>query len=186
MKVAKSVKKLSGSGGRGRGAASAVAWRGFCSGWVLWVVWLAAVASRGGAAEWLPPLAPIFVGTNRAGGEELTPLRPVGGREAGFLAVVTNEWPAGLVPLFSVEAPGGVELRRRPLKGQENFTEPVFFVLPPADEPMAGRLAGRWDCRATRADGSKSYVIWELTAEGVEVAGRFDQRTEYRVAFVAG
>lgn len=35
-----------------------------------------------------------------------------------FLAVCTNNWPAGLVPIFAVERTNRVELRRRPARGR--------------------------------------------------------------------
>src|SRR4029078_7276861 len=52
-----------------------------------------------------------------------------------------------------------------------------------SDEPDTAKLIGRWDCRATR-DGSKPSPSLELTLEGEHVAGRFDQNTDYRFAFI--
>jgi hypothetical protein len=103
-----------------------------------------------------------------------------------FLAVVTNVWPGGLVPVFVVERNDQRELRRRPLRGQESGAEAIFFALPPEDEPDAGRIAGWWECQATRNDGSKDWPNWELAADRDQVFGRFDQNTQYRVAFIAG
>lgn len=103
-----------------------------------------------------------------------------------FLAVCTNEWPAGLVPVFIVEKTNRFELRRRPALGEENSAEPLFFALPPEDEPDASKLVGRWKCQAIRGDGSKAYLAWELAIEADKVSGRFDQNTDYRVAFIAG
>jgi hypothetical protein len=103
-----------------------------------------------------------------------------------FRAVVTNVWPAGLVPVFVVERTNHWELRRRPLRGQEPGAEPIFFALPPEDEPDAVRIAGWWECHATRNDGSKDWPNWELSADRDQVFGRFDQNTQYRVAFIAG
>jgi hypothetical protein len=103
-----------------------------------------------------------------------------------FLAVVTNEWPTGLVPIFAVEKAHGVELRRRGLAGEENTSEPLFFALPPEDEPDAAKVAGRWECRAVRATDSRNFLVWELAVEMETVSGRFDQDTEYRVAHIAG
>src|SRR5687768_843217 len=39
-----------------------------------------------------------------------------------FRAMCTNQWLPGLVPMFMVEKSGQIELRRRPLRGQENTT----------------------------------------------------------------
>src|SRR6185503_12375304 len=86
-----------------------------------------------------------------------------------FYAIVTNEWLLGLAPIFAVERTNHTELRRRAPRGQENFTEPFFFALPPSDEPEAAKLIGRWDCRATR-DGSKPSPSFELTLEGDRVS----------------
>jgi hypothetical protein len=103
-----------------------------------------------------------------------------------FLAVITNEWPTGLVPVFAVEKVHGVELRRRGLAGEENTSEPLFFALPPEDEPDAAKVAGRWECRAARGTDSRNFPVWELAAETEKISGRFDQNTEYRVASITG
>jgi hypothetical protein len=103
-----------------------------------------------------------------------------------FLAVVTNVWPNGLAPVFAVEKGNRIELRRRPGRGQENFTEPLFFALAPEDEPDATRLAGRWEVQAVRGSGSTEYLAWELAVEGDEVSGRFDQDSQYRFAYIVG
>jgi len=103
-----------------------------------------------------------------------------------FHAVVTNTWPAGLVPIFGIEKTNAFELRRRPGRGKEKATEPLFFALPPEDEPDAGKIAGRWELEAVRYSGSKEYPVWELAVEGDQVSGRFDQNTDYRFAYVMG
>lgn len=103
-----------------------------------------------------------------------------------FHAVVTNTWPAGLVPIFAVEKTNTFELRRRPGRGKENATEPLFFALPPEDEPEATKLAGRWELEAVRYSGSKEWPVWELAIEGDKVSGRFDQNTDYRFAYLMG
>ena len=109
------------------------------------------------------------------------------GRESiAFHAVVTNTWPTGLVPIFAVELTNHFELRRRPRRGKENATEPLFFALPPADEPDAAKLAGRWELEAIRYGGTKDYPVWELAVEGDQVSGRFDQNTDYRFAYLMG
>jgi hypothetical protein len=124
----------------------------------------------------------LFMTSQELGFEKLKPRlgAPV------FLAVITNEWPTGLVPIFAVEKAHGVELRRRGLAGEENTSEPLFFALPPEDEPDAAKVAGRWECRAVRAKDSRNFLVWELAAEGEKISGRFDQATEYRVAFITG
>jgi hypothetical protein len=103
--------------------------------------------------------------------------------DRAFYAVVTNEWVAGLAPIFAVEKTNRMELRRRPPRGQENFSEPLFFALPLEDEPDAVKLVGRWNCRATR-EGSKPYLGFDLGLDGNHVFGRFDQNTDYRFAFI--
>lgn len=103
-----------------------------------------------------------------------------------FHAVVTNTWPAGLVPIFGIERTNTFELQRRPRRGKENGTEPLFFALPPEDEPEAAKLAGRWELEAVRFSGSKEYPVWELAIEGDRVSGRFDQNTDYRFAYLMG
>ena len=105
--------------------------------------------------------------------------------QPAFYAIVTNDWLSGLAPIFAVERTNHTQLRRRAPRGQENFTEPFFFALPPTDEPNAAKLIGRWDCRATR-EGSKPSPSFELTLEGERVSGRFDQNTDYRFAFITG
>lgn len=102
-----------------------------------------------------------------------------------FLAVTTNVWPTGLVPVFSVEKTNRVELRRRPARGQENYSEPLFYALPLEDEPEATKIAGRWECLATRSAGSKEFFGWDLCVEAGNVAGRFDQYTDFRFARIA-
>jgi hypothetical protein len=140
-----------------------------------------------------PRLAPVW--TQRLAGETsrlLTRLPSVTDLSAGgqdptisFFAVVANKWPAGLLPLFAVESTNGFELRRRPKRGQENFTEPLFLALPPDDETQTARITGYWDCTALR-QGSKEYVGIELTLDGESLSARFDQDTQYRFAFITG
>ncbi len=103
-----------------------------------------------------------------------------------FRAVISSRWPPGLMPIFQVEKTNRYELRRRPPRGQENFTEPLFFILPPVEEPDAANIAGRWDVIAADSGGSKKYFGWDLAPDGVELSGRFDQDTDYRFGFIAG
>jgi hypothetical protein len=117
---------------------------------------------------------------------EQAALRNLNLTRVAFLAVNSTEWPEQLTPLFGVEMDGKFELRRRPPKGQENFTEPLFFALPPEHEEDSVKIAGRWECVATRADASKNYLALELAVEGEQLAGRFDQNTDYRVASMSG
>lgn len=107
-------------------------------------------------------------------------------KQIAFYAVITNTWPTGLVPIFAVELTNRVELRRRPRRGKENATEPLFFALPPRDEPEAAKIAGRWDLEAIRYGGTKDFPVWELAVEGDQVSGRFDQNTDYRFAYLMG
>lgn len=140
-----------------------------------------------------PGLEPIFAmdgtnGTQRLMTEsemQFGKINPQSARVV-FWAAVTNSWPAGLVPLFAVEKGGAFKLRRLPVPGQGNFSDPLFFGLPPEDEPESAKIAGRWDCQAIRGSGSKEYVSWDLSADAGVVAGRFDQNTQYRFAYVTG
>jgi len=119
-------------------------------------------------------------------GEERLDVSARQSNEPVFYAIVTNEWISGMAPIFAVQVNGKWELRRRPARGQENFTEPLFFALPPVDEPNVARLSGRWTCRAASEDGSKNHPALELALEGETVAGRFDPNTDYRFAFITG
>ena len=103
-----------------------------------------------------------------------------------FLAVTTNVWPAGLVPIFAVEKTNRIELRRRPVLGEENSSEPLFYALPPESEPEATKIAGRWECLGVRGTGTKEFFGWDLCLDGESVAGRFDQFTDFRFARVVG
>jgi hypothetical protein len=91
----------------------------------------------------------------------------------------------GLVPIFGVEKTNHFELRRRPARGQEDSTEPLFFAVPLEDEPEGLAIAGRWEVNAIRGD-SRVNLALELTTETNAVAGRFDQYSEYRFAYLAG
>jgi hypothetical protein len=103
-----------------------------------------------------------------------------------FKVIVSDSWPSGLVPIFSIGESNRVELRRLPPSGHENYSDPVFFALPPADEPRAADIAGHWICTATNANGSRHEPHWELAINGEGVAGRFGQDGEYRVASIIG
>lgn len=139
------------------------------------------------------PLAPVYRFRTDPAKPSLATARQLNPDQArpdlegiAFRAVLASEWPAGLVPLFLVEKTNRFELRRRPRPGQENYTEALFFALPASEEEEAGKVAGWWDCQATRADGAKEHLAWELTIEGERVAGRFDQNTQYRFAYLMG
>ncbi|MCI0744723.1 MAG: hypothetical protein L0Y58_04880 [Verrucomicrobia subdivision 3 bacterium] len=107
-------------------------------------------------------------------------------KSVAFLAVCTNIWPAGLVPIFQMEKSNRFELRRQPARGQENSSEPLFFALPPPHDPDATRIAGRWECTGTRASGSREFFGWDLSVESGSIAGRFDQFTDFRFGRIAG
>jgi hypothetical protein len=153
-------------------------------------------------------LALTFVTSVAAGAEPFEPifeLKPEGGLQrfitrnefeftklrsqierTAFMAICTNQWPSGLVPIFAVEKTNRIDLRRRPPHGQENYTTPLFFALPPEDEPDAAKLAGHWEGTADRPGGTKDFPAFEFTLEGDQIAGRFDQNTQYRYAYVSG
>ena len=158
------------------------------------MILLCAVCAKGtsfGADIALRGLSPIYQLSSSNGVKNLAGRGEIGkpwppAQNPAFYAVCTNQWPFGLIPIFAVEKTNRLELRRRWARGQENFSEPLFFALPPGDEPDALRISGRWDCRATRDGASKAYLTWELAIEGEKVSGRFDQNTEYRFAFIPG
>jgi hypothetical protein len=99
-----------------------------------------------------------------------------------FRAVTGKAAPSGLVPIFAVETHGRVELRRIPGKGQESFSDPVFFAWPPRRESEAGKVSGRWEALAIREDRSRHRFALELAVDGQRVSARFDPDTDYRFA----
>jgi hypothetical protein len=99
-----------------------------------------------------------------------------------FEAVRTNQWVTGLVPVYAHVSEAGFRLGRLPPEGDENQSEPLFWALPPGQENDSALVAGPWLCRATRADGSTALLGWELAVHEGRVAGRFDPRSDYRVA----
>jgi hypothetical protein len=102
---------------------------------------------------------------------------------AQFRAVTSELWPPGLVPIFVVEKKGALHLRRFPLKGQENISEPLFFGEPLEDEKPF--LGGRWEITATRAL-ERPFLYWELVMDGPKITGRFDRYTDYRFGTMSG
>ncbi|GEM_PF-2038775 len=134
-------------------------------------------------------LNPIFRWIRPDGSESLavdpdSPTQPGTGLPPAFHAVVQREWPPGLLPLFPVEKLGRFELRRLPPKGRENFTDPLFFVLPRTDETNASRIAGRWSILSTNRENHRHRLAMDLAVDGEQVAGRLDQDTDYRFAYV--
>lgn len=101
-----------------------------------------------------------------------------------FRAYIATRWPSGLVPVFQVEKPDRTELRRLPPKGQEGFTEPLFFALPLETEPNSALIAGHWELSATKLERRSVFTGWELSAFTNVVSGRFDQTTDYRFASI--
>ena len=99
-----------------------------------------------------------------------------------FRAVTGKAPPSGLVSIFAVETQGRIELRRVPGKGQESFSDPVFFAWPPRRESEAGKVSGRWEALAIREDRSRHRFAVELAVDGERVAARFDPDTDYRFA----
>lgn len=139
------------------------------------------------------PWTTFRLSTNEAGFERWVPViqtekaPPNSGDTAqSFLAVVTEIWPEGLVPIFDIEEKGAVEFRRRPKTGQEGSTEPWFFALPLAHEADARLLSGYWECTATNGLRSKSYFGWQLAMDEKGVMGRFDPTTDFRFAHITG
>ncbi|MFZ4819115.1 MAG: hypothetical protein ACOYLU_10745 [Limisphaerales bacterium] len=106
----------------------------------------------------------------------------VSNTSVAFRAVTGKTAPPGLVPIFAVETQGRVELRRIPGKGQESFSDPVFFAWPPRRESEAGKVSGRWEALAIREDRSRHRFALELAVDGQRVSARFDPDTDYRFA----
>jgi hypothetical protein len=106
----------------------------------------------------------------------------VSNTSVAFRAVTGKTAPLGLVPIFAVETQGRVELCRIPGKGQESFSDPVFFAWPPRRESEAGKVSGRWEALAIREDRSRHRFALELAVDGERVAARFDPDTDYRFA----
>jgi hypothetical protein len=103
-----------------------------------------------------------------------------------FFAVVSRDWPAGLVPLFGVHKESQFDLRRRPRPGREPSSDPLFFARPMTNDIATSKLSGRWDCQSVDADGTRNDYGWDFALEGTNVAGRFDPDTDYRFAYVMG
>lgn len=106
--------------------------------------------------------------------------------EAQFRGISVRYWPAGLVPIFAVDLETHVELRRLPMKGRENFSEPLFFALPPAEELQAGRICGRWTLTSASRAGRRDRMALEIAVLGKQAAARLDQDTDFRFAFLTG
>lgn len=124
-----------------------------------------------GFARSTKPAEPPFVATTNA---------------AVFRAIQSPDWPVGLVPVFAVEKGGRWELRRHPGRGQEDFTDPLFFGLPAPEESATAFVAGRWEISATRSDGSTLRLAIEIAEHHGRITGRFDQTTDYRFAQITG
>jgi hypothetical protein len=110
------------------------------------------------------------------------PLRPAFRAVPGRSGQAGRTPPLGLVPLFTVETQGRTELRRLPARGQESFSDPVFFAWPPRSESEAGQVAGRWEALAIREDRSRHRFALELAVAADRVSARFDPDTDYRFA----
>lgn len=101
-----------------------------------------------------------------------------------FRAIVSHRWPPDLVPIYRFKRRGQLTYARFPPTGQEAISTPFFFALPLLTESTERKLLGRWACIATHSDGAKEYFAWDLTAQGHEVAGRFDVDTDFRFASI--
>lgn len=111
---------------------------------------------------------------------------PIEGSTASFYAVISQTWPNGFVPIYALERRGQYTLSRRPPKGQEGYTEPLFFALPLDKESKQIFVAGQWEVSAPHADGLRDDFQWELGFSESQLFGRFDQGTDYRFAFLTG
>jgi hypothetical protein len=135
---------------------------------------------------WAPDAAgpPRILVSTTTTGETSTnaPLRPAFRAVPGRSGQTGRTPPLGLVPLFTVETQGRTELRRLPARGQESFSDPVFFAWPPRSESEAGQIAGRWEALAIREDRSRHRFALELAVAADRVSARFDPDTDYRFA----
>ena len=113
---------------------------------------------------------------------------PVGGQTGSAQPVCQvlppGGWWVGTVPLFAIEQKGQVELRRLPLRGQEEQVDPLCFVLPLEEESEAARVAGRWNVVSRKADGAVHRLSWEWTASATRLSARFDPDTDFRFAHI--
>lgn len=103
-----------------------------------------------------------------------------------FYAIQSSKWPNGFIPIYQTQDKKTKEwkLSRRLSHGKENFTDPLFFALPP--NLKEGMVSGRWSCEAKHRDGSVDFLHWEMGQEGETIFGRFDQDTDYRFAWFIG
>ena len=157
-------------------------------GFVALVAWMGSFSALAVHGQTAPQLEPLFFEQDKDGQERIVARAPSATSTSApaFRAVVSSDWPAGLVPVFAVVDGASFQLRRLPSAGQETSTEPLFFALPPQDEPHAASIAGRWSCVSTNARGGRNYPQWELAVDGERLAGRFAPDGEYRVAFITG
>ena len=135
---------------------------------------------------WTPDAAgpPRILVSTTTTGETSTnaPLRPAFRAVPGRSGQAGRTPPQGMVPLFTVETQGRTELRRLPARGQESFSDPLFFAWPPRSESEAGQVAGRWEALAIREDRSRHRFALELAVAADRVSARFDPDTDYRFA----
>src|SRR5262249_21785394 len=132
-------------------------------------LFLLAVASAAPAESTMPGLEPVYRWANSDGSERFATReqlhldkRHLTNTAPAFLAVPPGQsWP-GVVPVSATELADRFELRRRPLRGQENFTDPFFSALPLEDETVAQMIAGRGEVTATRSSGTDAWFQWEL------------------------
>lgn len=105
-----------------------------------------------------------------------------------FYAIQSLKWPNGLVPIYQTrdKQTKRWKLSRRLTHGKENFTDPLFFALPPNLNFQEGIISGRWACEAKHRDGTIDFLHWEMGREGETIFGRFDQDTDYRFAWLIG
>lgn len=114
--------------------------------------------------------------------QKLTSATPI------FYAIKSLKWPNGLIPIYQTldKKTKKWKITRRLTHGKENFTDPLFFALPPIPDSETGKLSGRWACEAIHRDGSIDFLHWEMGIDGETVFGRFDQDTDYRFAWLTG
>lgn len=108
--------------------------------------------------------------------------------------VIAEVWPPeeaveGSAALFEVHARGHASLRRLPGMGREDEAVVLCRVMDPARaDPLLGNsgerqpVEGTWRVLSRGSDGSVHRLRWEWWSDGRELAGRFDQDTDFRFA----
>lgn len=148
-----------------------------CLGWLGWTCLPALAVEMRPLPLWRNTNAPTsgqwtFATNSRFAPQSICRVLPPGG------------WWEGAVPLFAIEQKGRVELRRLPLRGQEEQVDPLCFVLPLEEELEAAQVAGRWNVVSRKPDGAVHRLSWEWATSTTRLSARFDPDTDFRFAHI--